>query len=86
MNLRFLSGQLFLTIAVAHARNDAPPSSDRPWALRDTNGNFASTSRLNGVNMPAFGNSINPNELTQLTAFLQSRKRPMPAGLETTHR
>jgi hypothetical protein len=32
MNLRFLSGQLFLTIAVAHARNDAPPSSDRPWA------------------------------------------------------
>jgi hypothetical protein len=39
-----------------------------------------------GVNMPAFGNSINPTELTQLTAFLQSRKRPMPAGLETTHR
>ena len=39
-----------------------------------------------GVNMPAYGNSINPNELTQLTAFLQSRKRAMPAGLETTHR
>jgi hypothetical protein len=55
--------------------------------FRDANGNVASTSRLNGgVNMPAFGNSINPNELTQLTAFLQSRKRPMPAGLETTHR
>ena len=84
MNLRFLSGQLFLTIAVAHARNDAPPSSYRPWRhldFRDSNGNFASTSRLNGgVNMPAFGNSINPNELTQLTAFLQSRKRPMPRG------
>jgi ubiquinol-cytochrome c reductase cytochrome b subunit len=39
-----------------------------------------------GVNMPAYGSSINPNELTQLTAFLQSRKRPMPAGLETTRR
>ena len=39
-----------------------------------------------GVNMPAYGNSINPNELTQLTAFLQSRKRPMPADLKTTHR
>src|SRR5215469_10365062 len=39
-----------------------------------------------GVNMPAFGNSIKPEELAQLTAFLQSRKRPMPAGLETTHR
>jgi len=39
-----------------------------------------------GVNMPAFGNSINQNELTQLTAFLQSRKRSMPAGLEATRR
>jgi ubiquinol-cytochrome c reductase cytochrome b subunit len=39
-----------------------------------------------GVNMPAFGNSINPNDLNQLTTFLQSRKRPMPAGLETIHR
>jgi hypothetical protein len=32
MNLRFLSVQLFLGIAVAHARNDAPPASDRSWA------------------------------------------------------
>jgi ubiquinol-cytochrome c reductase cytochrome b subunit len=39
-----------------------------------------------GVNMPAFGNELKPEELAQLTAFLQSRKRPMPAGLETTHR
>jgi ubiquinol-cytochrome c reductase cytochrome b subunit len=39
-----------------------------------------------GVNMPAFGSSINPDELKQLTAFLQSRKRPMPTALETTGR
>jgi ubiquinol-cytochrome c reductase cytochrome b subunit len=39
-----------------------------------------------GVNMPAFGNSIKPEELAQLTAFLQSRKRPMPTGLKTTQR
>ena len=39
-----------------------------------------------GVNMPAFGKALKPEELAQLTAFLQSRKRPMPAGLETTHR
>jgi outer membrane protein len=32
MNLRFLSVQLFLAIAVANARNDAPPTSDRSWA------------------------------------------------------
>jgi outer membrane protein len=32
MNLRFLSVQLFLVIAVANARNDAPPTSDRSWA------------------------------------------------------
>jgi mono/diheme cytochrome c family protein len=29
-----------------------------------------------GVNVPAFGNSLKPEELAQLTAFLQSRKRP----------
>jgi ubiquinol-cytochrome c reductase cytochrome b subunit len=39
-----------------------------------------------GVNMPAFGSSLKPDELAQITAFMQSRKRPMPAGLETTHR
>src|SRR6266513_2775670 len=31
-----------------------------------------------GVNMPAFGNSLPPGELAQITAFLQSRKHPMP--------
>jgi len=35
-----------------------------------------------GVNMPAFGNSLKPEELVQITAFLQSRKRPMPGGLQ----
>src|ERR1700732_4571694 len=35
MNLRLLSVQLFLAIAVANARNDSPPSSDRPWAPPD---------------------------------------------------
>jgi hypothetical protein len=32
MNLRFLGVQLFLAIAVANARNDVPPASDRSWA------------------------------------------------------
>ncbi|MDQ2659310.1 MAG: c-type cytochrome, partial [Verrucomicrobiota bacterium] len=32
-----------------------------------------------GVNMPAFGKSLKPEELADLTAFLQSRKRPLPA-------
>jgi ubiquinol-cytochrome c reductase cytochrome b subunit len=30
-----------------------------------------------GVNMPAFGNALKPDELAQITAFLQSRKRAM---------
>jgi outer membrane protein len=30
--MRFLSLQLFLAVAVAHARNDVPPTSDRAWA------------------------------------------------------
>jgi ubiquinol-cytochrome c reductase cytochrome b subunit len=33
-----------------------------------------------GVNMPAFGKALKPDEITQLVAFLQSRKHPMPAG------
>jgi len=36
--------------------------------------------------MPAFGPSLKPGDLDDLVAFLESRKRPMPAGLETTHR
>jgi hypothetical protein len=32
MSLRLLIVQLFLTIAVANARNDAPPTSDKPWS------------------------------------------------------
>ena len=35
-----------------------------------------------GVNMPAFGKILTPEELAQITAFLQSRKHPMPAGLQ----
>ena len=29
-----------------------------------------------GVNMPAFGSTLKPEEIEALTAFLQSRKRP----------
>jgi hypothetical protein len=32
MTLRFLAVQLFLTTAIAFARDDAPPSPVRPWA------------------------------------------------------
>jgi ubiquinol-cytochrome c reductase cytochrome b subunit len=35
-----------------------------------------------GVNMPAFGNALKPDELAQIVAFLQSRKRPKPAELQ----
>jgi ubiquinol-cytochrome c reductase cytochrome b subunit len=30
-----------------------------------------------GVNMPAYGSSLNPEELNDLVAFLQNRKRPV---------
>jgi ubiquinol-cytochrome c reductase cytochrome b subunit len=39
-----------------------------------------------GVNMPAFGKMLTPDELTQITAFLQSRKHPMPAGSQALKR
>jgi mono/diheme cytochrome c family protein len=32
-----------------------------------------------GINMPAFGNTLKPEELAQITAFLQSRKRQLRA-------
>jgi len=41
---RLLSVQLFLTFAVANARNDPPPSSERPWLppnLPNYEGNLA---------------------------------------------
>ena len=31
-----------------------------------------------GVNMPAFGKSLKPEELAKITAFLESRKQPLP--------
>jgi ubiquinol-cytochrome c reductase cytochrome b subunit len=37
-----------------------------------------------GVNMPAFGSSLKPDELAQITAFLQSRKRPLPPQGQST--
>ena len=36
-----------------------------------------------GVNMPAFGKMLTSEELAQITAFVQSRKQPMPAALRT---
>jgi ubiquinol-cytochrome c reductase cytochrome b subunit len=39
-----------------------------------------------GVNMPAFGNALKPDEHAQITAFLQSRKYPMPVGLQARER
>jgi ubiquinol-cytochrome c reductase cytochrome b subunit len=37
-----------------------------------------------GVNMPAFGNILKPEELAQITAFLQSRKRQLRAEDQTS--
>jgi len=39
-----------------------------------------------GVNMPALGKVVTPEELAQIVAFLQSRKRPMPAASQTVNR
>jgi ubiquinol-cytochrome c reductase cytochrome b subunit len=39
-----------------------------------------------GVNMPAFGKMLSPEELAEITAFVQSRKHPMPAGLQARER
>jgi ubiquinol-cytochrome c reductase cytochrome b subunit len=37
-----------------------------------------------GVNMPAFGKMLTPEELADITAFVQSRKHPMPVGLQAS--
>jgi ubiquinol-cytochrome c reductase cytochrome b subunit len=37
-----------------------------------------------GVNMPAFGKTIPPEQLEEITAFVQSRKHPMPTGLQAS--
>ena len=33
-----------------------------------------------GVNMPAYGNSIKPEELARITAFMESRKQHVPGA------
>ena len=38
-----------------------------------------------GVNMPAFSKSLKPEELTNITAFLGSRKQPLPAATTGTN-
>ena len=38
-----------------------------------------------GVNMPAFGKSLKPEELTNITAFLESRKQPLPVATTGTN-
>jgi ubiquinol-cytochrome c reductase cytochrome b subunit len=39
-----------------------------------------------GVNMPAFGKMLPPEQLEEITAFVQSRKHPMPEGLQASER
>ncbi len=79
MNLRFLSGQLFLAIAVAHARNDAPPTCDRSWAapgLPEYDAELAQRSfskREGGANI-----SINPRKIYNLAELIEFAERNNP--------
>ena len=79
MNLRFLSGQLFLAIAVAHARNDAPPASDRSWAppgLPKYEAELAQRSFSKGEGGANI--SINPRKVYNLAELIDIAERTNP--------
>jgi outer membrane protein len=72
---RLLSVQLFLTFAVANARNDPPPSSERPWLppnLRNYEGDLAAY----GSNEA--GVSINPRKIYNLAELIDIAERNNP--------
>ena len=78
MNPRFLSLQLFLAIAVAHARNDAPPASDRSWAppgLSKYETELA-TNRFNRTESASV--SINPRTIYNLAELIDIAERTNP--------
>jgi outer membrane protein len=77
--MRFLSVQLFLAIAVANARNDPPPSSDRPWAppgLPKYEGELAGRSRAEAQGTRKI--SIDPRKVYGLAELIDIAQRNNP--------
>jgi outer membrane protein len=77
--MRFLSVQLFLAIAIAHARNDPPPSSDRPWAppqLPKYESELAERSRTEPEGNAKI--SINPRKVYGLAELIDIAERSNP--------
>ena len=79
MALRLLNLALFLALAVANARNDPPPSSERPWSPPDLSkyeselaGQRFRTSEA-GANV-----SINPRKVYGLADLIDIAERTNP--------
>ncbi|HWY41475.1 MAG TPA: TolC family protein [Chthoniobacterales bacterium] len=80
MLIRFLSLQLFLAFAVANARNDPPPSSDRTWLppnLANYEGELAGQ-RFNNAESTSRV-SINPRKIYGLAELIDIAERNNPA-------
>jgi len=76
---RVLSLQLFLAFAFANARNDPPPSSERPWLppnLPNYEGELA-RQRFN-KNEGASRVSINPGKIYELAELIDIAERNNP--------
>jgi len=77
--MRFLSLQLFLAVAVAHAGNDVPPTSDRAWAppaLPSYEGELAD--HRYAITKGSSRVSINPRKVYSLAELIDIAERNNP--------
>lgn len=79
MSMRLLSLQFFLAIAVANARNDAPPTSDRAWSPPGL-GNYERELASYGFTRPAENSyvTINPGKVYNLAELIDIAERNNP--------
>ena len=78
MSMRLLSLQLFLAIAVANARNDPPPSSDRTWSPPNLPNYERELAEYHSTAESGSRVSINPRKVYNLAELIDIAERNNP--------
>src|SRR4029077_12283740 len=78
MLIRLLRLQLFLALAVAHARNDPPPSSDRTWSPPNLPNYERELAEYHFTAEGVSHVSINPRKIYNLAELIDIAERNNP--------
>ena len=79
VSARLLGLQLFLAVAVANARNDPPPSSERPWAPANLSNYERDLAGYRGKEAQGSSRvSINPRKIYNLAELIDIAERNNP--------